>query len=69
VPNHLKDATRDGKALGHGKDYKYPHEFPGHWTEQQYLPDRLRGKKFYEPSDQGREREIAERLKKWRGEK
>ncbi|HEX7589162.1 MAG TPA: AAA family ATPase, partial [Anaerolineae bacterium] len=41
VPNYLKDASRDGKALGHGKDYKYPHEFPEHWTAQQYLPDSL----------------------------
>jgi len=67
VPNHLKDSSRDSKALGHGKDYKYPHEFPVHWVEQQYLPDSLRGKRFYEPSDQGREKEIAERLAKWRG--
>jgi putative ATPase len=70
VPNHLKDATRDGKALGHGKDYKYPHDFPGHHVEQQYLPDRLRGRRFYEPTDQGYEREIAARLMQWRrGEK
>ena len=66
VPNHLKDSSRDGKALGHGKDYKYPHEFPGHWVEQQYLPERLRGTRFYEPSDQGREKDIAVRLAKWR---
>lgn len=66
VPAHLQDSSRDGKALGHGKDYKYPHEFPDHWVEQQYLPDALRGKRFYEPGDQGREKEIAERLKEWR---
>jgi len=66
VPNHLKDASRDGKALGHGKDYRYPHEFPGHWVEQQYLPERLRGKRFYEPSEQGREKDIAARLAKRR---
>ncbi|MBI5032668.1 MAG: AAA family ATPase [Chloroflexi bacterium] len=68
VPNHLKDSSRDSKALGHGKGYKYPHEFPGHWVAQQYLPDRLRGKRFYEPSDQGKEKDIAARLEKWRGE-
>jgi putative ATPase len=68
VPDHLKDATRDAKALGHGKDYKYPHEFPEHWIEQQYLPDSLRDKHFYEPSDQGREKEIAEQWRKRRGE-
>ncbi len=68
VPNHLKDSSRDGKALGHGKDYKYPHEFPDHWVEQQYLPEHLRGKRFYEPSDQGREKEIAEKWRKRRRE-
>ena len=66
VPNHLKDSSRDGKALGHGKDYKYPHDFPGHYVEQNYLPERLRGRRFYEPSDQGREKDIAARLAKWR---
>lgn len=66
VPNHLKDSSRDGQALGHGKDYKYPHDFPGHHVEQQYLPDRLRGRRFYEPSDQGYEQEIAARLAQWR---
>ncbi|MGE5264509.1 MAG: replication-associated recombination protein A, partial [Acidobacteriota bacterium] len=69
VPNHLKDANRDGAHLGHGKDYKYPHEFPDHWTAQQYLPDALRDKRFYEPSDQGREKEIAEAWRKRRHEK
>ena len=68
VPNHLKDASRDSKALGHGKDYKYPHEFPEHWTAQQYLPDSLKDKKFYEPSEQGREKEIAEQWRKRRGQ-
>jgi len=63
VPNHLKDASRDGKALGHGKGYKYPHNFPNHWVEQTYLPDALVGTKFYEPSDQGYEKKIIERIK------
>ncbi len=66
VPTHLQDGSRDSKALGHGKDYKYPHEYPDHWVEQQYLPDTIRGKKFYEPSDQGREKEIAEQWRKRR---
>lgn len=69
VPTHLQDSSRDSKALGHGKDYKYPHDFPDHWVKQQYLPDALRGKTFYEPSDQGREKDIAARLAKWRSEK
>lgn len=63
VPTHLQDSSRDGKALGHGQGYKYPHDFPGHWVEQEYLPESLRGKKFYTPSDQGYEKKITERLK------
>ena len=63
VPNHLKDATRDGRALGHGQDYKYPHNYPGHYVRQQYLPDELQGRRYYEPGTLGYEREIAKRLK------
>lgn len=55
VPNHLKDPSRDSRHLKHGQGYLYPHNFPGHWVEQQYLPDELKGTKFYEPSDQGYE--------------
>jgi putative ATPase len=66
VPVHLRDASRDAKALGHGKDYKYPHDQPGHHVAQQYLPDALRGKQWYGPSEEGYEREIAERLRRWR---
>lgn len=66
VPGHLKDASRDGEALGHGEGYKYPHQYPDHFVRQQYLPDELQGRRYYEPSDQGREREIRERLERWR---
>ena len=66
VPNHLKDTTRDGGALGHGKGYRYPHEFPEHWVEQQYLPDALRGKHWYEPGELGYEARIRKRLDRWR---
>ncbi|MBC7263274.1 MAG: AAA family ATPase [Chloroflexi bacterium] len=66
VPDHLKDASRDGKALGHGKGYKYPHGYPGHHVAQQYLPDRLQGRRYYEPGEQGYERVIRERLERWR---
>jgi len=66
VPNHLKDASRDGKALGHGQGYKYPHSFPGHHVAQQYLPDRLQGRRYYKPGELGNERQIAERLRRWR---
>jgi putative ATPase len=67
VPNHLKDTTRDGQALGHGQGYRYPHAFPEHWVAQQYLPDQLLGKHWYEPGGLGYERAIAERLARWRG--
>jgi putative ATPase len=67
VPDHLKDATRDGQALGHGKGYKYPHDHPGHHVRQQYLPDELQGRRYYEPGELGYEREIAKRLKSFRG--
>jgi putative ATPase len=66
VPDHLKDPSRDAEALGHGRDYKYPHQYPGHFVRQQYLPDRLQGKRYYEPSAEGYEREISERLRAWR---
>jgi len=66
VPDHLKDSSRDGRALGHGKGYKYPHQFPGHFVRQQYLPDRLQGRRYYRPSDQGYEKEIKKRLETWR---
>jgi putative ATPase len=69
VPTHLQDATRDGKALGHGKDYQYPHDFPGHWVEQNYLPEALRGKTFYAPGDQGHEKEMRDEWRRRRGEK
>ena len=65
VPSHLKDASRDGKATGHGKGYRYPHHAPGHFLRQQYLPEGLQVTRFYTPSDQGYERTIAERLARW----
>ena len=68
VPIHLMDASRDAKGFGHGQGYQYPHNFPDHFTAQQYLPDQVLGKIFYNPSDQGREKEIAERLAQWRKE-
>ena len=66
VPNHLKDASRDRKALGHGKGYRYPHAHPDHFLPQQYLPDDVLGTYFYHPSTQGYEPEVDERLTRWR---
>ena len=53
------------KEMGYGKGYKYAHDYPGHFVEQQNLPDSLKGKRFYYPSDQGYEKQVAERLKAW----
>ena len=68
VPLHLRNpVTRLMRDVGYGKGYKYAHNFPGHFVEQQNLPDSLQGKKYYEPSDQGFEKEIEGRLRKWHG--
>ena len=57
VPKHLRDAHYPGaKALGHGLEYKYPHNYLGGWVEQQYLPDELVGKKYYVPSGNGQDK-------------
>ncbi len=64
VPNALKDPSRDGDEMGHGKGYQYPHAFRDHWVAQQYLPTGLQGKLFYEPSDQGYESSLREDV--WR---
>ncbi len=66
VPRHLMDANRDAEAMGHGKDYVYPHEFEGHFTPQQYLPKRLLGTYFYKPSEEGYESQVVKRLEMWR---
>jgi putative ATPase len=56
VPLHLRDAHYPGAArLGHGKGYKYPHDYPGHEVEQEYRPARFQGKRYYEPSGEGQE--------------
>ena len=66
VPTHLMDASRDGKGFGHGQGYQYPHGFPGHWVGQQYLPTPMLGRAFYEPSQEGYEAQVAERVARWR---
>ena len=67
VPLHLRDAHYAGaKRLGHGKGYRYPHDDPRGVSPQQYLPDELRGRRYYEPTSHGAERELSERLEKIR---
>jgi putative ATPase len=63
VPVHLQDAHYGGSAkLGHGIGYKYAHDYPNHYVEQQYLPDELVGTKFYEPTENGYEKTIREHM-------
>jgi len=65
VPPHLRDASYPGaKNFGHGKGYKYPHDFPGHWVEQNYLPEKLKGTVYYEPSGVGEDTEIFHKSNK-----
>ena len=66
VPTHLQDANRDAKGLGHGVGYQYPHQFDGHHVPQNYLPEAIKGMGFYEPSDQGYEAQVDDRLMRWR---
>jgi len=56
VPAHLRDASYQGaKRLGHGEGYRYPHDYPGHQVDQEYLPVRFKGNRYYEPSGEGEE--------------
>ncbi len=66
VPTHLRDASRDKEGFGHGKGYVYPHAYRDHWVAQQYLPDNLKGKIFYRPSDQGYEAHIRDLVERRR---
>lgn len=64
IPVHLQDAHyKSSGKLGHGVGYQYPHSFPKHYVKQQYLPDGLTDKVFYQPSDNGYEKNIQEYFK------
>ena len=66
VPLHLRNApTKLMKDLNYGQDYKYPHDYPGNFVEQPYLPEELKDKKFYQPQQNAQEVKILERLKAW----
>jgi putative ATPase len=69
VPLHLRNPVTDlMRQMGHGQGYKYAHDYPDHFVKQQNLPPSLQGKRYYVPTEQGYEKEIADRLKKWWGE-
>ncbi len=63
VPPALRAGGKDAQLGGRGKGYEYPHDFPGHWIAQEYMPNPVR---FYEPTQEGDEKRIAERLKSLR---
>ncbi|MBQ1598276.1 MAG: replication-associated recombination protein A [Lachnospiraceae bacterium] len=69
IPVHLQDAHYKGSAkLGHGAGYRYAHDFKNHYVKQQYLPDSLVGRVFYEPTEMGHEKKIREHMEKIRRE-
>lgn len=69
VPPHLQDAHYKGaQNLGHGVGYRYAHDYPKHYVEQQYLPEEIKGEVFYEPGDNGYEAKIKEHMR-WLHEK
>jgi putative ATPase len=60
VPVHLRDAHYPGaEDMGHGKGYLYPHDYPGHWIQQEYLPEALRGRVYYKPAGTGLESNLS----------
>lgn len=66
VPLHLRNpVTGLMRQVGYGKGYKYAHDYPGHFVEQQNLPDSIKDKQYYSPSDQGYEQSVRARLKAW----
>ena len=68
VPLHLRNApTGLMKEMGYGKGYRYAHDYEGNFVRTQNLPDSLKDRRYYHPSDQGFEKEISDRMKKWWG--
>jgi putative ATPase len=66
VPLHLRNpVTGLMKGIGYGKEYKYPHSYPGHFVKENYFPDSVKGKVFYKPGTFGFEKQVKERLKYW----
>ena len=69
VPLHLRNAvTGLMRNMGYGKDYQYAHDHPGHFVEQDFLPPSLKDRRYYQPTEEGSEKEIIRRMKEWWGE-
>src|SRR3954463_6003762 len=69
VPLKLRNApTPMMKSMGYSGGYRYPHNFSGNYVPEEYLPDALRGERFYDPGGNGEEAQIAQRLSQWREE-
>ena len=69
VPLHLRNAvTGLMRGMGYGKDYRYSHDYPGHFVEQDFLPPSLKDRRYYQPTEEGSEKEIGQRLKRWWGD-
>ncbi len=69
VPLHLRNAvTGLMKRMDYGKGYKYAHDYEGHFALQDYLPSSLKDRRYYQPSEEGREKDIAERVREWWGQ-
>ena len=57
------------RQMGYGQDYKYSHDYEGHFADQEYLPPSLKGRRYYEPTEEGSEKEIGKRVEGWWGKK
>ena len=69
VPLHLRNAvTGLMRNMGYGKDYQYAHDHPGHFVEQDFLPPSLKDRRYYQPTEEGTEKEISKRMKEWWGD-
>ena len=69
VPLHLRNAvTGLMRQMGYGKEYKYSHDYEGHFVEQEFLPPSLKGRRYYKPTQEGSEKELGERLQRWWGD-
>ena len=67
VPAHLRNApTRLMKELGYGAEYRYAHDYPGHFVKQDYLPEPLADRELYAPGDLGYDKKVAERMAWWK---